>query len=95
MYHDNTSTGFRAWPLGLCCQVIKGVQCIKNKNIKKADDRDRHRHRERQRHRERETETETESSSNNLYGTLQETIQTLLVLAYVFQSILISAAIAS
>ena len=95
MYHDNISTGFRAWPLGLCCQVIKGVQCIKNKNIKKADDRDRHRHRERQRHRERETETETESSSNNLYGTLQETIQTLLVLAYVFQSILISAAIAS
>ena len=56
---------------------------------------DRHRHRERQRHTERETETETESSSNNLYGTLQETIQTLLVLAYVFQSILISAAIAS
>ena len=56
---------------------------------------DRHRHRERQRHTERETETETESSSNNLYGTLQETIQTLLVSAYVFQSILISAAIAS
>ena len=93
MYHDNISTGFRAWPLGLCCQVIKGVQCIKNKNIKKADDRDRQTQRETDT--ERETETGTESSSKNLYGTLQETIQTLLVLAYVFQSILISAAIAS
>ena len=56
---------------------------------------DRHRHRERETDTERETETGTESSSKNLYGTLQETIQTLLVLAYVFQSILISAAIAS
>ena len=56
MYHDNISTGFRAWPLGLCCQVIKGVQCIKNKNIKKADDRDRHRHRHRHRERQRHTE---------------------------------------
>ena len=95
MYHDNISTGFRAWPLGLCCQVIKGVQCIKNKNIKKADDRDRQTQTQRERQTQREKQRQGQRVPVKTSTELCRKPYKHLVLAYVFQSILISAAIAS
>ena len=65
-------------------QLIKTGQCIKSKNkinelIFKT----------------KEIQDKYSTHNKNFYVTSQETIQTLLVLAYVFQSIYVSAAIVS